>query len=148
MNLHDTTDATIWTKEWLQTIKANPGIPTDEGAMIGWFANAIMAGYDAGRKAGEELTIDDGENHTRPVRTGETSRQMAVPMDRVKYTGNLATDNLLDFMAEDLERMRRAGVVACRLCGALFRFTPGNLGAGLDLLGQHSELHEKVSEGE
>ena len=39
-------DARIWTREWLKTIKDNPDIATDEGAMIGWFANAIMAGYD------------------------------------------------------------------------------------------------------
>lgn len=41
-----TMDARVWTEEWMKTIKEHPGIPTDEGAMIGWFANAIMAGYD------------------------------------------------------------------------------------------------------
>ncbi len=49
VNLHDTFDAVIWTQEWLKTIEKNPSIPTDEGAMIGWFANAIMAGYDHAR---------------------------------------------------------------------------------------------------
>ncbi len=44
------TDATVWAKSWLEIISENPGIPTDEGAMISWFANAIMAGYDWGRK--------------------------------------------------------------------------------------------------
>jgi uncharacterized protein (DUF608 family) len=47
VNLHDTMDAQIWVAEWMKTIKEHPGIPTDEGAMLGWFANAIMAGYDA-----------------------------------------------------------------------------------------------------
>ncbi len=41
-----TIDAQIWAKEWMKTIKEHPSIPTDEGAMIGWFANAIMAGVD------------------------------------------------------------------------------------------------------
>ena len=63
INLNNTTDATIWTKEWLKTIEKHPGIPTDEGTMIGWFANAIMAGYDAGRKAGENLVVDDSKSH-------------------------------------------------------------------------------------
>jgi ATP-dependent Clp protease ATP-binding subunit ClpA len=46
-----TMDAKIWTKEWLKTLQNHPTIATDEGAMLGWFANAIMAGYDAvGRK--------------------------------------------------------------------------------------------------
>jgi hypothetical protein len=41
-----TVDAQVWVKEWLKTIGKHPDIPTDEGSMIGWFANAIMAGYD------------------------------------------------------------------------------------------------------
>ena len=49
-----TVDARVWAKEWLETIKAHPGIEHDEAAMIGWFANAIMAGYDTAqmRKVG------------------------------------------------------------------------------------------------
>jgi len=30
----------------LEITKDKPEIASDEGAMIGWFANAIMAGYD------------------------------------------------------------------------------------------------------
>src|SRR5574343_514685 len=54
---HETTDAVLWTRAWMKHIEANPSIPTDEGAMIGWFANAIMAGYDAGRDAGERAGL-------------------------------------------------------------------------------------------
>lgn len=50
INLHDTTDSRVWTKEWLRIIKKNPSIPKDEGTMIGWFANALMAGYDAAKR--------------------------------------------------------------------------------------------------
>ena len=39
-------DARIWADEWAKTIAEHPKIPTDRDAMIGWFANAIMAGYD------------------------------------------------------------------------------------------------------
>ena len=46
VNLTQTLDARIWAREWLKSIKKNPTIPTDKGCMIGWFANAIMAGYD------------------------------------------------------------------------------------------------------
>lgn len=41
-----TIDAVIWAREWMKQIAAHPFIPRDEGCMIGWFANAIMAGYD------------------------------------------------------------------------------------------------------
>jgi hypothetical protein len=44
-------DAVVWVKEWLRVIQEHPQIPTDEGAMIGWFANAIMAGYDRAKNA-------------------------------------------------------------------------------------------------
>lgn len=44
-----TMDARVWTQEWLNRVKENPSIAMDEGAMIGWFANAIMAGYDTAR---------------------------------------------------------------------------------------------------
>lgn len=43
-----TIDAQAWTAEWLKTVKEKPEIATDEGAMLAWFANAIMAGYDTG----------------------------------------------------------------------------------------------------
>lgn len=41
-----TTDAQVWADEWLKTIAAHPGVATDRGAMISWFSNAIMAGWD------------------------------------------------------------------------------------------------------
>lgn len=39
-------DAVVWADEWLEIIKENPSIPTDRDTMIGWFANAIMCGWD------------------------------------------------------------------------------------------------------
>lgn len=41
-----TADARVWTRTWEETLLKHPTIPHDEGAMIAWFANAIMAGYD------------------------------------------------------------------------------------------------------
>jgi hypothetical protein len=46
VNLSCEFDAAIWVKEWMRVIKEHPQIPTDANTMIGWFANAIMAGYD------------------------------------------------------------------------------------------------------
>lgn len=43
-----TLDARKWASDWIETTHRRPEIHTDEGAMIGWFANAIMAGYDEG----------------------------------------------------------------------------------------------------
>ncbi len=41
-----TMDAREWAQEWMATIAENPSIPHDYETMVGWFANAIMAGYD------------------------------------------------------------------------------------------------------
>ena len=54
VNLSGVFDAEVWTQEWLKTIEKKPHIPKDEGTMLGWFANAIMAGYDHARWEREE----------------------------------------------------------------------------------------------
>lgn len=45
--LHQTTDAKVWAQEFIRIIKDDPTMALDEGFMIGWFANAIMIGYDS-----------------------------------------------------------------------------------------------------
>lgn len=47
----ETFDAAAWADAWLLTLKEHPGIADDRQTMIGWFANAIMRGYD--QKANE-----------------------------------------------------------------------------------------------
>ena len=66
-NLHDTTDARVWAAEFckmypsaLCQIEGKEGV-TDgddfEGIMIGWFANAIMAGVDS--EARKQVTLQE-----------------------------------------------------------------------------------------
>lgn len=62
-HLHSTTDAREWARVWAETIKDHPNVPYDDASMIGWFANAIMAGYDAAQQgaqpdAGSECECD------------------------------------------------------------------------------------------
>lgn len=61
--LHKTIDADVWAKEWMKVVKKNPSIPTDEACMIGWFANAIMAGYDAAYNKHTEPFKGDPHTH-------------------------------------------------------------------------------------
>uniref|UniRef100_A0A6M3IE39 Phage protein n=1 Tax=viral metagenome TaxID=1070528 RepID=A0A6M3IE39_9ZZZZ len=55
-------DAKVWAEEFVKIVKKKPSITTDEGTMIGWFANAIMTGYDEGffstNKKHHETQID------------------------------------------------------------------------------------------
>jgi hypothetical protein len=39
-------EAPMWAKAFVAAVKENPSIATDEEAMRGWFANAMMAIYD------------------------------------------------------------------------------------------------------
>lgn len=43
IDLHDTTDVAVWAAEFCRIFPHAP----DEGVMIGWFANAMMAKSDA-----------------------------------------------------------------------------------------------------
>src|SRR6516225_7161417 len=49
------TDAQVWARAWVRQMTGlspaqRSAFCTDEGTMISWFANAIMAGYDDGAK--------------------------------------------------------------------------------------------------
>lgn len=59
-SFYESFDARDWATAWLETIAQNPSIPTDEGTMIAWFANALMRGYD---------------EHARRVELGSVSSQ-------------------------------------------------------------------------
>jgi hypothetical protein len=46
----NSTDAQVWAEEFIKRVQNDPTRALDEGTMIGWFANAIMAGYDEARR--------------------------------------------------------------------------------------------------
>lgn len=64
IRLHDTTDAQVWASAWIeiaQELQDAGKSLIDEGWMIGWFANAIERGRDAGyRQAMSEVVADRG----------------------------------------------------------------------------------------
>ena len=62
VNLHGTMDATVWADEWLKTIAKHPDIPQSRDTMIGWFANAIMAGYDEAKRQVVNLVEKEAPN--------------------------------------------------------------------------------------
>lgn len=46
-------DARVWARAFVERVKEDPSIATDEATMVGWFANALMRGYDEGRGRAE-----------------------------------------------------------------------------------------------
>jgi hypothetical protein len=58
MTLAGNTDAQVWATEFLKVI-VDQSVTIDEGLMLGWFANAIMSGYDEGVRAERKRGFDD-----------------------------------------------------------------------------------------
>lgn len=58
-----TFDGQAWAKEFIRHVKTAPEIATDEGTMIGWFANAIMVGYD---RAKQEVNKEPSPKESAP----------------------------------------------------------------------------------
>lgn len=50
-------DARDWARAFVKLVTAKPEIATDEGTMIGWFANALMRGYDEYRWRQESRSL-------------------------------------------------------------------------------------------
>lgn len=52
MSIHMNPDATAWARFFCES---NPGCGLDEGTMVGWFANAMMAMHD--HVTGQHVTV-------------------------------------------------------------------------------------------
>ena len=48
VDLHKTTDALVWAQEFVRIMEENCLLNVNVEIMTGWFANAIMVGYDWG----------------------------------------------------------------------------------------------------
>lgn len=57
----DSIDGFAWAEHFQETLKQVPGIATDVTTMQGWFANAIMAGYDYGKREASKVDILQNE---------------------------------------------------------------------------------------
>jgi hypothetical protein len=44
--IHTNPDAQVWARAFVAFVKGRPDLATDEGYMVGWFANAMMAMHD------------------------------------------------------------------------------------------------------
>lgn len=58
INLHNTMDARIWADEFNRVLVSKGEQPYDPGWLIGWFANAIMCGYDHAKKKDAETRAE------------------------------------------------------------------------------------------
>lgn len=74
-NLSHNTDAQDWATEFVNAVRENPDIATDEGTMIAWFANAIMAGHDEARLKYEMVNLHEFLMRSMELQFDEESRR-------------------------------------------------------------------------
>jgi len=93
--LPHTMDAVAWAQDFVKTALTNPSIATDEGTMVAWFANAIMAGYDEAQRRSSASLILLGE--------------MSTPLDRairdILTEFHAATANFLQWPTDPLHAL-------------------------------------------
>jgi len=57
-NLNYNTDALVWAEEFMKTLREH-NLEPSEDLMLGWFANAIMTGYDSARQKYEMVNAHE-----------------------------------------------------------------------------------------
>lgn len=70
-----TFDAKDWAKVFVKMVKQNPSIATDEDTMLGWFANALMRGFD---EAKFRINKVENLNQTDLVSGGESVNRLRI----------------------------------------------------------------------
>lgn len=75
------TDAVVWAEEWCEVAREiaedkDEREVIDEGWMIGWFAHAIIAGFDEGYA---RALKEDTDTKSKPLSVEQTRRLLAQP---------------------------------------------------------------------
>lgn len=74
MSIHTNPDAAVWAKFFMETQAKLGNPPLDEGTMLGWFANAMMAMHDYLRPDAAPVVMPDGSAVVfASISTGSTS---------------------------------------------------------------------------
>ena len=68
-------DAQAWARAFIQQARLDPGIATDEGTMIAWFANAIECAHDR-RVMHDTLGAHERSKAPIPLRRVPTSYEL------------------------------------------------------------------------
>lgn len=116
------TDAQVWAREFVKLMTSlspadRSNFVTDEGVMIGWFANAIMAGYDQ-REREERAGLEPnpgapvrrlGGDHSADIIEWQPGDLTTADMERV------LTDVLADLWRDTYRRDTAAADLSRRL---------------------------------
>lgn len=137
-------DAQDWARAFVKRVKTNPRLAADEGAMIGWFANAIMRGYDEHarklRVAAEPKRAEEGIIRASRV---EVVKSTAVPDASALQTVN----ERVGAHAAQLGIIRERLYVLCDRLGLPHQSETQGAGAGPDKDGKPAGTIGEIGSG-
>lgn len=119
-------DARDWARAFIGTLQTHPTMATDEEAMLGWFADALMRGYDtgrndsslrmAGRICGEQP--QQGQRAMAPPAVSERLAPETVASDPCGILAGDLLNAMLDEVTspEQLEIMAKSCRAAAEIC--------------------------------
>jgi hypothetical protein len=76
-------DARVWADKFAETLVNNPAIATDRDTMLGWFANAIMAGYDEAQRRALAASPQEGREECEKDLESLRADNLRLLMERV-----------------------------------------------------------------
>jgi len=93
-------DARDWAKAFVEHVRQIPGIATDEETMVGWFANALMRGYDE-RAHWERAPVETtSAGKELPPHLQELVREFDPPMRDLGRGRNLPLEKIISLKRE------------------------------------------------
>ncbi len=76
---YDSFDERVWAESFVAHVKLHPSIATDVGAMLSWFASALMRGYDEAKAAERRACVTNRDVEARFAEQGLMSRPIVDP---------------------------------------------------------------------
>jgi len=103
--LTGTFDAKVWARQFMLITAANPAVASDEETMLGWFANAIMSGYDHAKR--EDVPVSAELDHSAALVRRECAEEIRNEADKVESRTDADPARLRTYA----DGMRRAAAV-------------------------------------
>jgi ribosomal protein L37AE/L43A len=109
-------DARDWAKSFVAHVKAIPGIPADEETMLGWFANALMRGFDENDARWRKAVAQSGRTHVGFLTREAVAGAVLGALDD---HGAIVSYNLSERIIDSVIALAPNVREACPRCGTL-----------------------------
>jgi hypothetical protein len=106
--IHQCNDARVWAKAFVDHVLWTPTIATDEGTMIGWFANAMMAMHNEMNRRSHPLP--PAEAHDGAARVEDDDTPQARKVLEAVQSSDKQDDGYWESRCSDAEEAARTAI--------------------------------------